>query len=157
MFWEFLKCCPLPVVSLGNSSGKCCPLPLSMEKVPGAAAHRWKQLSLLLPSLSSAEVLAELEGCKREHQLERSGIQGLEMGCSVPFLLMHWGMGISALVQVVFDGFCHEKGKAGNYTQKPILSRAAVHLLVTTYRELFCFFLINPSTGTSAGNLRRNH
>lgn len=64
-----------------------------MEAVPGAAAHRWKQLSLLLSSLSSAEVLAELEGCKREHWLERSGIQGLETRCFVSFLSIPLGLG----------------------------------------------------------------
>lgn len=49
------------------------------------------------------------------------------------------------------------EGQSWECTEKPVVWRAAAHLLVTTYRELFCFFLITPSTGTSAGNLRRNH
>lgn len=126
-----------------------------MEVVPGTAACRWKQLSLLLSSLSSLEVLAELWGCKREHWLGRSGIQGPETGCSVSLLLIPLGLGFmdSDLESVWW--FLSWEGLSWEYTEKPVLWRAAVHLLVTTCRELFCFFSITPSTGTSAGNLRR--
>lgn len=142
-------------LSLRNSSGKCCPLPLSMEAVPGTAACRWKQLSLLLSSLSSLEVLAELWGYKREHWLGRSGIQGPETRCSVSFLLILLRLGIMDSDLESAWWFLSWEGQSWEYIEKPVLSRAVVHLLVTAYRELFCFFLITPSTGTSAGNLRR--
>lgn len=145
------------MASLRSSSGKCCSLPLSMEAVPGAAARSTQLILVCFCHLSSAEALAELWGCKREHWLGRSGIQGSETRCSVSFLVIPLGLGdIDSDLGSVW-WFLSWEGQSWEYTEKSVVWRAAVHLLVTTYRELFCFFLITPSTGTSAGNLRRNH
>lgn len=116
----------------GGSARCCCP--------QTETAH----LSLLLSSLCSAEALAELWGCKREHWLGRSGIQGSETRCSVSFLVIPLGLGdIDSDLGSVW-WFLSWEGQSWEYTEKSIVWRAAVHLLVTTYRELF-LFLFNHS------------